>query len=196
MRKLFFITFFLLISGALNLFAQTSSNDLRKLKQEINLPENEAILVNENLELPAAQDLKVLLAINQSRTDAENFGKWITKWNKKNGSKYRELELVNETSAADLIVVQFRNTHPKYAAQSKIDILNIPLSGNQNGNLKVNSENGYERLDLPIFSYLLLRSNGIWTVIYQHIETSIPGRQLSMPDAKIRTALSSRLKNK
>ncbi len=195
MKKLFLLLVILIVSAA-NFLAQSKNKELEALREETNLPDKEIIRVNKKIKFPNKKPLKIYLAINQSEKDAKKFEKWIGKWNKKNATKYGQVELVSDNSKADVIVAQYRVPRSKYVKESKVTVGNVSETGKILPKAEVDSEYSYRRLDLPIYSYLLVRSNGFWTIVFQNVEPVFVEEQYVNPYARLRGALKKRLKKR
>lgn len=197
--SLFLLTLFIF---SVNVFAQ-NNKELDKLRKETSLPSDEIIRVNKDIKFPANKTLKVLLAINQSGYDARKFEEWIEKWNRKDGKKYGNVELVGEPDEADVIVAQFRTVRPEYVLESRVNVGNVSdddqILSNDNrtlSNRRIKSETDYRRLAIPTRSYLLVKVSGFWTVVFRDVETSLFEKQKINPYTRIRGAFKKRLKKR
>ncbi|MEZ5428714.1 MAG: hypothetical protein R2747_20885 [Pyrinomonadaceae bacterium] len=185
----------ILLGISISVAAQANREELDDLRREAGLPDDALIRVNEGQAFPAGK-LKVYLAVKQSRDAAEDFEGWVEKWNRKDGGKYGMLEIANDPTAADIIVAQYKTGGAEYVAESKVDFGKLSTEKDSSPGFKVDSDSRYKRLDLPIYSYLMVRSNGFWVVVFRLVETSLPGKQLINPDARIRGDLKKRLKDR
>lgn len=179
------IVFFSTVGG---IFAQTDKKEVINLRKQIKIPDKDILRSNENAKLPAGDSLKIFLAIKRSGSEAKHFEKWVDEWNKEDGDKYGKLEVVKDVSKAEVILTQFISTRIKQVGEASVSVGNIPSSEQSispKTKIKVNNEAGYKPLPLPVYSYLITREDDVWTIIYQDVESSLPGEQLFNPERRL-----------
>jgi hypothetical protein len=179
------VVFFSTVGGV---FAQTDKKEVINLRKQIKIPDKDILRSNENAKLPAGDSLKIFLAIKRSGSEAEHFEKWVDEWNKEDGDKYGKLEVVKDISKADVVLTQFVSTRIKQVGEASVSVGNIPSSEQSispKTKIKVNNEAGYKPLPLPVYSYLITREDDVWTIIYQDVESSLPGEQLFNPERRL-----------
>ena len=179
------VVFFSTVGGV---FAQTDKKEVINLRKQIKIPDKDILRSNENAKLPAGDSLKIFLAIKRSGSEAEHFEKWVDEWNKEDGDKYGKLEVVKDISKANVVLTQFVSTRLKQVGEASVRVGNIPSPEqniSQKTKIKVNNEVGYKPLPLPVYSYLITREDDVWTIIYQDVESSLPGEQLFNPERRL-----------
>ena len=176
--------------------AQVSEKEAGLLREELKLADDEPILIDRGRNFPAQKPLRVFTAIKQSAKEAERFGKWLRKWDKKNSKKYGKIQIVDEIEKADVVVAQFRTVAPVYVKEVVTKVGNISSTGEIRDKVRIGTEYGYRRMDLPTHSYLLVKSNRAWVIVFRNIEPIFVEEQLVNPRARLRGAMSKRLKNR
>lgn len=178
-------------------FAYFEDKEITLLRQQINIPDTEAIRKNKKEKFPAGQTLKVFLAIKHNKESERDFEEWIEKWNKNNGVKYGKLEAVDSIETADIAIVQFVTKRSEYVEETGISIGTTPKPGETKPKLRVETDRGYKRLDLPVHSFLLVKSNDLWTIVYNDVETVISDEQLlANPDSRLWSAVEKKMKER
>lgn len=179
------IIFLSIVSSVL---AQTDEKEVINLRKQIKIPDRDTLRSNENAKLPDGDSLKIFLAIKRSGSEAEHFKKWVEEWNKEDGDRYGKLEIVKDISKADVVLTQFISTRIKQVGEASVRVGNIPSPGqsiSQKTKVKVNNEVGNKSLPLPVYSYLITHVDDVWTIIYQDVESSLPGEQLFNPELRL-----------
>ena len=179
------VVFFSTVGGV---FAQTDEKEVINLRKQIKIPDKDILRSNENAKLSAGNSLKIFLSIKRRGNEAEHFEKWVGEWNKEGGDKYGKLEIVKDISKADVILTQFVSSGIKQVGEASVRIGNSPSPGqsiSQKTKIKVKNEVGYKPLPLPVYSYLITREDDVWTIIYQDVESSLPGEQLFNPELRL-----------
>ena len=179
------VVFFSTVGGV---FAQTDEKEVINLRKQIKIPDKDILRSNENAKLSAGNSLKIFLSIKRRGNEAEHFEKWVGEWNKEGGDKYGKLEIVKDISKADVILTQFVSSGIKQVGEASVRVGNIPSPGqsiSQKTKVKVNNEVGYKPFPLPVYSYLITHVDDVWTIIYQDVESSLPGEQLFNPELRL-----------
>lgn len=196
MKKIFVISVFLFSLTQIT-FAQLNDRELTDLRKQIKISDKEPVRINENGQLPSANSLKVFLAIKRNGDEKKYFEKWIKEWNEKDGDKYGRLEQVDNLLQSDIVLTQFVVTRGKPVGETNVRIGNAPtLPGQIKPKVSVGNGIGYTSLKLPVYSYLIKRDNGIWTIVYGSVETSIPDEQLFNPEFRLWNAFGEKMKNR
>lgn len=189
-------TLVLLLSFVSGVFANTKDKEIALLRQQVNIADNVVIRSNKKEKLPAGQSLKVFLAIKHNKETARDFEDWIAQWNTDNAIKYIKLELVDTIESADIVLAQFVTTKGNYIEESVLTVGTVPKPGERKPKLRVEAGQGATRLPLPVRSFLLFRSNDIWTVVYYDVETNVSEKQRTFPDLRLWSALEKRMKDR
>ena len=195
MKKTFVCLTILVVFSALA-SAQVREKEAELLRDELNIAANQTILIDRGKSFPARKPLRVFAAIKQSAKEAKKFGKWLKKWNKKNGNKYGKIEIVDKLENADVVVAQFRTVAPVYVKEVVTKVGNISSTGEIRDNVRVGVGYGYRRMDLPTHSYLLVKSNRAWVIVFRNVEPIFVEEQMVNPRARLRGAMSKKLKNR
>ncbi len=176
--------------------AQMSGDEIFLLKKHLNVSARDIFRQDKNAKLTDNDSLKVYLAIKRNGNEAKYFERWVQDWNKEDASKHGKIEIVEDAAQADAILAQFVVTQSKLVKDTAIGIGNVP-PGRLKSKVKVTSEIDYKQLKLPVYSYLIKREDNIWTIIYEDVETSLPGEQLSVsPESRLWRVFKKEMKSR
>jgi hypothetical protein len=204
MKKVFFIKCVLLMFG-LSVFGQTTKADLEQLRKEVGLPVSTSI-TRASVSFPAAEPIKIYLAIKHDKRAAEDFIDWVEEWNRTNAGQFGQIQIVDELVDADIAAVQFQfgaaRTVREDSVRLKIgkgrredDNDDDRFVLNDIGNSKARVESSVRALKLPLYSYLIVRgSNSSWNVNYSRVDERISGKEF--PDLLLQSAVADGLKNR
>ena len=201
MKKLIVIILFSIIFSA-GIFAQDSKDELNQLRKEVKLPKATDVFINTKKDFPTGQTLKIYLSIKHNKKFAEGFSEWIENWNDKNAARYGRLQIVNKISDADVAVAQFSYGIVKYVREDRLSISTGRVSkdpdfiGTGIGNSKIRAERGYEKLDRPLYSYLLIRnSKDSWVVNFSYVDETFDFND-TFPEARIQRVVENKMKDR
>ena len=195
MKKIFIVSIFL-FSLAQITFAQLNEREINDLRRQIKISDKDPVRVNEGAGLTSANSVKIFLFVKRNGDEKKYFEKWIKEWNEKDGDKHGKLEQVNNILQADIVLTQFITTRGKLVEETGLRIGNIPRDGQLKQKPTVGASVGYTSLKLPVYSYLIKRDNGIWTIIYGSVETAIADEQLFNPEFRLWRTFSEKMKNR
>jgi hypothetical protein len=182
-------------STTYSVFAQMNDQEISNLRKHLNISVKDVVRQDKNAKLTDSNSLKVFLAIKRSGNEAKYFEKWVEDWNKKEASDYGKLEIVKDALQADVVLSQFISIQSKLVKDTSIGIGNVPPPGRLKSKVKVKSEVDFQQLKLPVYSYLIKHENDVWTIIYEDVETSVPGEQLSTgPESRLWRSFKTELK--
>ena len=187
---------FISLLGFIPALGQTDDRDILELKRQLKLPADEVIRVSRDTRFPKVDSIRTYVAVLQSESDKDDLISWINKWNRKNGPKYGGIEPVDGIDDATVIIVQFRNRRIRYEPEQVLTIGNIDKEDRPLGRVRVETDIRNRRLKLPLSSYLLVRENGFWTIVYADVETSLTGEQRTNPYSRLRSNLRKKLKER
>ena len=189
----------------LPVFGQTTKADLNQLLKEDGLPASTSIN-RANVSFPAAEPIKIYLAIKHDKRATENFIDWVEEWNRTNANQFGQIQIVDKFVDADIVAVQFQfgaaRTVREDSARLKIgkgrreddnndDRFVLNDIGNSNGRI----ESSVRSLKLPLYSYLIVRgSNSSWNVNYSRVDERISGKEF--PDLLLQSAVADGLRNR
>ena len=195
MRKINLIL--IIVCSAVAIFAALDEKEIAVLRKQLNIPAKEIVRENKDVNFSDKSSLKIFLSIKRNGSEAKYFDKWVKEWNKNDAQKHGALETVDEISQADVVITQFVTTQPEYVREAGVSVGNIPEKpGQPNSKVRVKTENDYNRLKLPVFSYLLVREDDLWTIVYRNVETSLPGEQLYNPDLRLWEKFKEKMKER
>lgn len=107
MKIIFPITIFLLLFAA-SAFGQDPTDELNRLRQHLGVSPTTSVKLADAHAIPAAAaTLKVYVAVGIDMVVKANFVRWFDDWNRKNGKKYGNVEVVTEITQADVIVARY-----------------------------------------------------------------------------------------
>lgn len=211
MKEIFSVSAVLLILG-LSIFGQKSKSDIERLKKEINLPSSVSVNVDD-AEFPSAKTIKVYAAIKHNRKSAKQFDEWAAEWNKANAAQFGEIQLVDKLEDADVAAVQFQFGPGRPVREDSIRLRTGKVQGgnpadatsnsrdddrfvlNGIGNKNVRAETAVRNLDLPLYSYLIVRGqNASCTIDYSRLDDRLDTR--NFPELLLQSAIEDRLKNR
>ena len=195
MKKIFAVTVFLFLAVQTG-FAQLNDEEITNLRKQVKISDTDTIRVNQREGFSSVDTLKVFLTIERNGSVKKYFEKWIKEWNEKDGDQYGKLEQVNDISKADIVLSQFVSNKVKRVSEAGIRAGKYPTPGQPKVNANVGTGVGYASLKLPVYSYLIKRQNGIWTILYGGVETSIPNEQLFNPEFALWNAFDEKMKNR
>ena len=204
MKKLFLVICALSMFG-LSIFGQTSKSDLEQLRKEIGLPYSVSIFKND-ASFPDLKPIKIFLAIKHNKDASKNFINWVGKWNRTNGNQYGQLQIVDNIADADIAAVQYQfgSTHfvREESVQAKIGKVPTQVEKNDRfvlnrvGNSKIKVESSDRALRIPLYTYLITRSQGSsWYVNYSRVDELI-SEENQFPEVRLQSTIESRLKNR
>jgi hypothetical protein len=102
-----------LLLCALTISAQTMSEEIERLREQLGVPDSVAITMANSSDLPTTDPLKVYIAAGFDMDVRKRTAERIDEWNKKDAKKYGALTIVSELSQADVILVQYSDRdHP------------------------------------------------------------------------------------
>lgn len=185
-----------IFSSIVGIFAFWEDKEISLLRKEINISDKELIRRNKDEKFPAGQSLKVFLAVKHNKESRRDFEEWIENWNDKSSAKFGRLESVDSIENANIVIAQFVTNSSKYIEEASVSIGTFPRPDETKPKLRVESERSYKPLHLPVRSYLLIRSDDMWTIVYSDVETSIYGDQLNNPDLRLWSAVEKRMKER
>jgi hypothetical protein len=101
----------------------------------------------------------------------QNFMKWATDWNRKDGRKYGALEVVQEAEAADVLLVRIANREDATSeTDTRIDAALLPTS---EGLKLAPFARRYTRAVVPVSAYILTRAEpGSLRIVWRYIGTT------------------------
>ena len=168
MKKIFAVATFLFLTAQLS-FAQLNNNEINNLKKNVKISNSDVVRINERagISSSASDPVKVFLAIKRNGDEKKYFENWIKTWNEKNGSQYGKIQQVDDIAQAEIVMVQFVSAKIKRVGEAGVKVGNVPSGGQiTKQNVSVGSGTGFTPLKLPVYSYLVKRESGIWTVLY------------------------------
>ena len=178
MKNIFFINCVLLIFG-LSVFGQTSKADLKQLQKEVG---SSISITDKDAVFPAAKTVKIYLAIKYNKQSAKDFAEWTAKWNQTEAQQYGAIQIVDKPADADIAAVQFQYGAARVVreetARFKIGKTdpndtknNDKFVINSIGNSNARAETSARALELPLYSYLIVRGqDAAWAVDYARID--------------------------
>jgi len=190
---LFLAISFLTVSGA---FAQSNAKEIANLRRHLNISDAEPIRVNTDTRLPAGSSLKIFLTVKRQGNEAKYFEKWVQDWNKKDAAKFGKLEIVSDISQADFVLAHFVSGTSKLVPEASLKIGNTPPEGQIKPEFRVEGKNEVRSLLLPAYSYLLVREDTFWTIVYQDVDSIVEEEQISNPEYKLWRTVKNRMKDR
>ena len=194
MKKIFMILAiaFLIVGGA---FAQSNAKEISNLREHLKISDTEPIRLNTDIKLPAGNSLKIFLMVERQGAEAKRFEKWVQDWNKKDAAKFGKLEIASDISQADIVLAHFVSADSKLTQEQSLKVGNTP-PGQIKPEFQVEGRNDVRLLSLPVYSYLLVREDTFWTIVYQEVDSIIEEEQLSNPENRLWRAVKNRMKNR
>lgn len=201
MKKFIWVLIFSL-SASFGIYAQTTTGELKQLKKEVNLPDSSPVFIDEGKDFPANQTLKIYLSIKHNKKFAQDFTKWVEKWNRENAAQTGTLQIIDNINDADIVAAQFRFGIRKYVREERLSVSTgrIPeddkFIGQGIGNSKIKAEKGYTVLDQPLYSYLLIRnSDGTWTISFSYIDEAFDFQE-TFPEVRLQGVIEEKMKDR
>lgn len=200
MKKLLGLLF-ILVSASFGILAQTDQAEIRQLRQELNLSKSTALIPNKNTNFPSQKTIKIFAAIKHNKSFAKDFVEWVGNWNKDKASQFGRLEIVDKAADADVIAAQFRYGTRKYVREEKISASTGKISTDKNGdfvglgigNSKVKGESGYEAVNFPLYSYLLVRGEGdSWILDFSYVDDASDFKK-TFPEARLQGIIENKM---
>ena len=171
MKVLLMITFL-----AFSASAQTSSKDLSELRKKLGLARDAPILIDRKVR-PNGDTLKTFVLIEEQGNKQGKFEKWVLKKNQKNDPT---LNLTDEFSDAQFAVIQLVRRRIKLQRERVLRVGNVDEHGRPDG-IGVSRSTETRLVRLPVYSYVLVKKNGFWTIVFSDVETSINGQERVNP---------------
>ncbi len=88
-------------------FAQTADSELAVLRAHLNLDASVTLELSDDPSIPIAETLRVFIATGLDTGVRRNLRAWIESWTKRNAKRYGGLELCDDSSNADIILVRY-----------------------------------------------------------------------------------------
>ncbi len=201
MKKFIWVIVFTL-TASFGIYAQTTTNELKQLKKEVNLPDSIPVFVDKSKDFPTNQTLKIYLSIKHNKKFAKDFTKWVEKWNSENAAQTGSLQIVDNIADADIVAAQFRFGMRKYVKEERLSVStgriieDDKFIGQEIGNSKIRAGKGYALLEQPLYSYLLVRNNdGTWTINFTYVDEALD-LQKSFPEARLQGVIEQKMKDR
>jgi hypothetical protein len=157
-------------------FASAQVDERTRLQRHLGLPETAEITVAPVPGIPAAQYLKVYLALGMDMQVRENFTNWIAKWNEKDGNRDGKITLVGRLEDSEVIFARIsvreeKQTHLDTAVRSTPTSTTSTTTGGAQaggtyatgqartttyGSTTVTRQYTYDTV--PVFAYILRRT--------------------------------------
>ena len=194
----------ILLTTSLGIVAQTDKTEISRLRQELNLPDTIPIIADSKSDFPVSKPVKIFLLIKHNKSFAKSFVKWVEDWNKKDANKFGKLEIVSKIDDADVVATQFRYGVKKYVETTRVRTSTGKIqrdddetfTGQSIGNSKVRVESGYEGLNFPLYSYLLVRGDqNSWILNFWFVDDGID-RLKTNPEARLQGQIESQMKKR
>jgi len=160
--------------------AQTTRRELDALRAHLELPAAVKLKPATDLALPPARPLRVRLAFGLDLKARDNVARWIDEWNKKDGARLGQLQLVEEETA-DLVMA-------RYTERDKVRTRTTTgpdLGGSGPAGTRSAPRTRFELEVVPVYAYLLdSRKSDEWTVVWRYTgfttlaDTGGSGREL------------------
>ncbi len=202
MKNTFFINCVLLVFG-LSVFGQTSKADLKQLQKEVG---SSIAITDKDAAFPAAKTVKIYLAIKYNKHSGKDFADWAAKWNKTEARQFGTIQIVDKAADANIVAVQFQHGAARVvreeSARFKIGKTDPNDSRNDDrfiinsiGNSNARVETSARALELPLYSYLIIRGQDAkWAVDYARIDERLDTGVF--PDLLLQSVIEDRLKSR
>lgn len=202
MKNIFFINCVLLIFG-LSVFGQTSKADLKQLQKEVG---SSIAITDKDAAFPAVKTVKIYLAIKYNKQSVKDFAAWVEKWNKTEARQFGTIQIVDRPDDADIAAVQFQHGAARIVREesARFKIGKTDPNDNRNndkfvinsiGNSNARAETSARALELPLYSYLIVRGQDAkWTVDYARVDERLDTGVF--PDLLLQSVIEDRLKSR
>jgi hypothetical protein len=191
---------------AVPVFSQTSSRDIERLRDEVGFSDATRILKG-STRLPLQGPLKVHFTINHNPDLEREFNDWVAEWNRTNGVRYGELQIVSDIEQADIAAIIFKTGASKVVREDsvglkvgKVDQPNDRSSTDfiwqKASNDRVEAKTTIKTLPVPIYSYFLARGpNDTWHVNFSRLDELTTGNK-PFPERRLRAEIERALKKR
>jgi hypothetical protein len=193
-----------LVSASFGTLAQTDKAEILQLRQELNLSQSTVLIPNKNTDFPSQKTIKIFPAIKHNKSFARDFVEWVENWNKDKANQYGKLEIVGKVEDADVIAAQFRYGTRKYVREEKISASTGKIGTDKNGdfvgvgigNSKLKGESGYESVNFPLYSYLLVRGAGdSWILDFSYVDDASDFKK-TLPEARLQGVIEGKMRKR
>lgn len=196
MKALSLLTFALFLAPLL-VHGQLNTREIAELRKNTKIPATDTVRNSPSTGLPKSPKLRVFLAVSTPGSDKKWMRERLVEWNRDHGNSDGTVEEVSKPTDADLIFVQYNSMRSKFVESSSARL--ITRSDAKPGQKSVDLDlNPYEvdSLALPIYSYLMLREDDLWTVLYSDVEASDPNKQIRNPVRRLLGAFEEKMRSR
>jgi hypothetical protein len=143
-------------STLLSVLAQTSGDEHDALKKHLEVNDAVQIRLAQDRSLPSGK-LKVFLGIGLDTQLRDNFVRWINDWNRKDGKKFGEIEIVSELQQADIIFARYAMSDRVSNRTDTKPMTTSVYNPNTNQLEQRTIARTYSRSVVPAYGYVLRR---------------------------------------
>lgn len=173
---------------------QLTTREIKDLRAKLKLPDSDKVRNQPTIDFPDNKKIRVFLAVTTPGSDQKYFRKKLAEWNQERAAQFGEVEEVSSVNDADVVLTQFMSTISKVVETTSVGSgmpgTSFPSVGLGSPRRRV------EPIDLPIYSYLIVREQPLWTIVYSHVEASDTARQHSNPTLRLWSAFDTRMRSR
>ena len=190
---------------AVSALGQTSSGDIERLREEAGMPDSARILKS-STRLPVQGPVKIHLTIHHDPDIEQDFTNWVGEWNRTNGSRYGELQIVADIEQADMAAVIFRTGASRVVREDsvafKVGKVDQPhdrgtdFTWQKASTDRVEAKTTIKTLPVPVYSYFLARGpNDAWHLNFSRLDEAVSGER-PFPERRLRGEIERALKKR
>lgn len=150
------------------------------LRKGFNLQDSARITLDESKALPAGTSLKVCVENIVDPKVRESFTAWVTEWNNKEVAKYGALEIVPDSTQADVTILRYLRP--------------LPSSDPINAMTYTDPKGKTHRL-IPVYSYFLVRRTDSLEILWRKVDLTYP-EEAEVSTKLLANELKKRLKDR
>lgn len=175
---------------------QLTAREIAELRAKLRVPDADKVRTYPGADLPSGK-LRVFLAVTAPGDDRKYFRKRLDEWNRDHGARHGHVEEVDSVQDADVVLTQFMSTTSKVVETSNVRLGSPGATPPSSTSIGIGPvKRGVESIDLPVYSYLVVREGPLWTIVYSKVEPIETSRQHSNPTLSLWSAFDSKMRSR